>query len=64
MATVTDDPLSKKVEMTNWEKVYLHCTALLGCKVHAKSHTRVTISTISMARPLSVDMELAVKCTS
>ena len=21
MATVTDDPLSKKVEMTNWEKV-------------------------------------------
>ena len=21
MATVTDDPLSKKVEMTNWEQV-------------------------------------------
>lgn len=25
MATVTDDPLSKKVEMTNWEKVWLQC---------------------------------------
>jgi hypothetical protein len=23
MATVIDDPLSKKVEMTNWEKVWL-----------------------------------------
>lgn len=25
MATVTDDPLSKKVEMSNWEKVPIYC---------------------------------------
>lgn len=30
MATVTDDPLSKKVEMTNWEKVWLHCRPQLA----------------------------------
>lgn len=29
MATVTDDPLSKKVEMTNWEKVWLQHVASL-----------------------------------
>ena len=54
MATVTDDPLSKKVEMTNWEKVWpprlfrLHYLGFCAIKYITDNLSRATTSIISM----------------